>query len=86
MLKWLFKSKREMQGLIDSTRKSLANAESQLVERNKFIKDLVEENGEMKETIKEMRKITKKIKELSEGNKYNKPEIILNKINELLRP
>lgn len=38
----------EMQGLIDASRKALAEAESKILERNKLIKNLKDELDELK--------------------------------------
>ena len=75
----MFRRLKEMQSLINSSRKSLADAEVKICERNKLIAITVEENRELKELVKE-------IKRLAESNRYNKPDIILNKIKELVRP
>ena len=73
----MFKTKKEMQSLINSSRKSLADAEVKIAERNKLIQVTVEENRELKELVKE-------IKRLSESNRYGRPDIILNKVKEEL--
>jgi len=54
MFKFFGKSKKEMQGLIDASRKALAEAESKIVERNKFIQYEVEKNKKLEEKIKEL--------------------------------
>lgn len=75
----MFKTRKEMQSLINSSRKSLANAEIQISERNKLIEITVEENRELKELVKE-------IKRLATSNRYGKPDVILDKVKELVRP
>ena len=75
----MFKRRKEMQSLINSSRKSLANAEIQIAERNKIIEVTVEENRELKELVKE-------IKRLATSNRYGRPDVILNKVKELVRP
>lgn len=74
----MFKTKREMQSLIDSSRKSLANAEMMIAERNKLLKKTVTENRKGKDLIS-------KIKYLTECNNYNRPDVVLNKIKELVQ-
>lgn len=41
----------EMQGLIDASRKALAEAESKILERNKLIKNLKDELDELKKLV-----------------------------------
>ena len=72
-----FRKRREMQSLINSSRKSLADAEFKIQERNKFLKGIIIENRGSKELIS-------KIKYLVESNNFNRPDIILNKIKELV--
>lgn len=73
----MFRRRKEMQSLINSSRKSLANAEIQISERNKLIEITVEENRELKELVKE-------IKRLTTSNRYGRPDVILNKVKELV--
>lgn len=73
----MFRTKKEMQSLINSSRKSLADAEIQIAERNKLIEVIVEENRELKELVKE-------IKRLTTSNRYGRPNVILNKVKELV--
>lgn len=75
----MFRRKKEMQSLINSSRKSLAEAETLIEQRDKFLKETMIENKERKELIS-------KIKHLVESNNYNRPDIILNKVKELVRP
>ena len=73
----MFKRRKEMQSLINSSRKALADAEMKIEERNKFLKEIIVENRDRKELIR-------KIKFLVESNNYNRPDIILDKIKELV--
>lgn len=73
----MFRTKKEMQSLIDTSRKSLADAEVKIEERNKLIKTTREENRELKELVKE-------IKRLTTSNRYGRPDVILNKVKELV--
>ena len=72
-----FRKIKEMQSLIDTSRKSLADAEVKIEERNKLIKTTREENRELKELVKE-------IKRLTTSNRYGRPDVILNKVKELV--
>lgn len=45
------KTRKEMQSLIDSSRKSLGDAEERVCQRNKLIKDLRKENDDLKARI-----------------------------------
>ena len=47
----MFKRIKEMQGLIDASRKSLADAEYKIVERNKLIKCQAEQIKQLKDRI-----------------------------------
>jgi len=62
----MFKKRKELQSLVDTTRKSLANAEMQIAERNKMIRDLIEENRILKEKNKNLEI---KIEDLKNKNK-----------------
>ena len=50
----MFRSRKEMQSLIDSSRKSLAEAELQIAERNKLIKNEIAEKEQLKSKIKDI--------------------------------
>lgn len=50
----MFRSRKEMQSLIDSSRKSLAEAELQIAERNKLIKKEIAEKEQLKSKIKDL--------------------------------
>ena len=54
----MFRTKKEMQGLINSSRKSLANAEMMIAERNKFLKEIVVKNRNGKELIRKIKYLT----------------------------
>lgn len=47
----MFRRKKEMQSLINASRKSLAEAENKITERNKIIKNQMEENKLLKAKI-----------------------------------
>ena len=50
----MFISRKEMQSLIDSSRKSLAEAELQITERNKLIRNEIAEKEQLKSKIKDL--------------------------------
>ena len=50
----MFISRKEMQSLIDSSRKSLAEAELQIAERNKLIRNEIAEKEQLKSKIKDL--------------------------------
>lgn len=50
----MFRRKRELQSLVNASRKSLAEAEMKIAERNKLIKLEVEENARLKDKIKDL--------------------------------
>ena len=68
----------------------LARQVRDLSEENNQLRDLrvqeVHNNTVLLEKNTELTKILSKIKELSESNNYGKAEIILAKINDLVRP
>ena len=53
-LRNMFRSRKEMQSLIDSSRKSLAEAELQIAERNKLIRNEIAEKEQLKSKIKDL--------------------------------
>lgn len=50
----MFRSRKEMQSLINASRKSLANAEEQIQERNEIIRNEIEENARLREKVKDL--------------------------------
>lgn len=50
----MFRSRKEMQSLIDSSRKLLAEAELQIAERNKLIRNEIAEKEQLKSKIKDL--------------------------------
>ena len=50
----LFKTRKEMQSLINASRKALAGAEEKITERNKLINRQGKEIKELKEKIKDL--------------------------------
>lgn len=89
---------KELQSLVDSSRRSLKGAESRIKNKNMLIADLQNKNNELtKENIavheenKELRfeneeqaDLIKRISNLVSLNKYNNEKVFLNKIKELV--
>lgn len=87
----LFKSKKEMQSLINSRTTALKKAESQIDNRNRFIykqqeenKALYEENKDLRFELEEKGDLIKRIEGILNSNKYNNEKSALNKIKELV--
>lgn len=87
----LFKSKKEMQSLIESRTKALKKAESQIDNRNRFIYKQQEEMDKLKQENKELRfeleekgDLIKRIENILNSNKYNNEKAIFRTIKELV--
>lgn len=94
----MFKKVKELQSLVNASRKNLKDAESRIKNRNMLIADLQNKNNELtKENIavheenKELRfeneeqaDLIKRISNLVSLNKYNNEKVFLNKIKELV--
>lgn len=94
----MFKTRKEMQSLIDASRKSLANAEDEITRREKLIEMqrneiheyqkenevLYQENKELRFDNEELSELVRRIKNLTESNSYNNEKNILKKIKELV--
>lgn len=94
----MFKKVKELQSLVDSSRRSLKEAESRIKNKSMLIADLQNKNNELtKENIavheenKELRfeneeqaDLIKRISNLVSLNKYNNEKVFLNKIKELV--
>lgn len=94
----MFKKVKELQSLVDSSRRSLKEAESRIKNKSMLIADLQNKNNELtKESIavheenKELRfeneeqaDLIKRISNLVSLNKYNNEKVFLNKIKELV--
>lgn len=50
----MFRSRKKMQSLIDSSKKSLAEAEAEIAEINKLIKKEIAEKEQLKSKIKDL--------------------------------
>lgn len=94
----MFKKVKELQSLVNASRKNLKEAESRIKNRNMLIADLQNKNNELtKENIavheenkelrfenKEQADLIKRISNLVSLNKYNNEKVFLNKIKELV--
>ena len=94
----MFKKVKELQSLVNASRKNLKDAESRIKNRNMLIADLQNKNNELtKENIavheenkelrfenKEQADLIKRISNLVSLNKYNNEKVFLNKIKELV--
>ena len=94
----MFKRTKELQSLVDSSRKSLKDAERKVEDRNILIADLqkqneelsneniavYEENKELRFENEEQEELINRIKLIVTSNAYNNEKAILNKIKELI--
>ena len=87
----LFKSKKEIQSLINSRTKALKKAESQIDNRNRFIYKQQEEMDKLKQENKDLRfeleeydEFVERLERFLNSNKYNNEKSTLNKIKELV--
>ncbi len=94
----MFKKVKELQSLVNASRKNLKEAESRIKNKSMLIADLQNKNNELtKENIvvheenKELRfeneeqaDLIKRISNLVSLNKYNNEKVFLNKIKELV--
>ena len=73
----MFRKIKELQSLLNASRKTLANAEDKIVQRDHFIH---------KETVKHQRRseLVEQITRIVYSNNYGKPEVYLEKIRELV--
>lgn len=87
----MFRRTKELQSLVEATRKALKEAEDKAENRNAVIKDmeeqakaLYEENKDLKFENEEQLDLIKRIDKLVNSNQYNNEKAILNKIKELV--
>ncbi len=88
----MFKRTKELQTLLNASRKALKEAEDKVENRNILIKDmeeqakaLYEENKDLRFENEEQLDLIKRIDERVNSNKYNNEKAILDKIKELVR-
>ena len=73
----MFRKTKELQSLVDASRKNLETAERKVENGNILIADLQKKNEEQEELIN-------KIKRIATSNTYNNEKAILGKIKELI--
>lgn len=93
-----YKKIKELQSLVDESRKSLKNAEDKIENRSALIADLQnkneeltkenlavhEENKELRFENEEQKELIDRITRIATSNTYNNEKAILNKIKELI--
>lgn len=93
----MFKRTKELQSLVNASRKALREAESKIENRNILIKDMEEqalvlyeekkqllnENADLRSEKEELKHIIRTINQLMTCNQYNNEKTIKNKIIEL---
>lgn len=94
----MFRKTKELQSLVNASRKNLKDAERKVEDRNILIADLQKKNeelsneniavhGENKELRfenEEQRELIDRIKRIATSNAYNNEKVILGKIKELI--
>lgn len=73
----MFRKIKELQSLVDASRKNLETAERKVEDRNILIADLQKQNEEQEELID-------RITRIATSNTYNNEKAILGKIKELI--
>lgn len=76
---------KELQKLVDSSRKALKEAESKIQNKNRLIADMEEQAEVLYKEKKELQEVINRIDKLVNFNKYNNEKAVLNKIKELVR-
>lgn len=82
----MFRKRKELQRLIDTSRKSLAEAEGKLEKLSDELKIARHNNGILLNKNRKQNKTINEIYNLASGNTYGNDKAILNKIIELARP
>lgn len=89
----MFKRTKELQSLVEATRKSLKEAESKVGNRNMLIKEMEEqakalykENKDLNFKYEELKEVVKEIYNLATTQQYGSVKNLQNKLKELVRP
>ena len=82
----MFKRKKEMQSLINASRKSLADSEQNAVDLTNDLKITRNNNIALLSKNRKLKATINNIYNLTTNNTYNNDKVILNKIKELARP
>lgn len=87
----MFRKTKELQSLVNASRKNLKDAERKVEDRNILIADLQKENEELSneniavyEENEEQKELIDRIKRIATSNAYNNEKAILGKIKELI--
>lgn len=94
----MFRKTKELQSLVNASRKNLKEAESKIENRNILIADLQNKNAELKEENlavneknkdlrfenEEQKELIDRITRVATANTYNNEKVILSKIKELV--
>lgn len=94
----MFRKTKELQSLVDASRKALKDAERKIEDRNILIADLqkqnkeltneniavYEENKELRFENDEQKELIDRITKIATANSYNNEKAILSKIKELI--
>lgn len=79
----MFRREKELQSLVNLSRKSLAEAEETISKLSEEMRIVRHNNVVLLSRNRSLTKKIKDIKELVESNTYGRPEVILAKIKEL---
>lgn len=82
----MFKRKKELQSLVNSSRKSLAEAEERVCKISEELKIASHNNVILIGKNRKQNKLIEEITKLATSNNYNREDVILAKIRELVRP
>lgn len=87
----MFRKTKELQSLVNASRKALKDAESKIENRNILIADITKENLAIHEENKDLRfeneeqkELIDRIAKVATANAYNNEKVILGKIKELI--
>jgi hypothetical protein len=80
----MFKRTKELQSLVDASRKNLKDAERKVENRNILIADLQKKNKELRFENEEQKELIDRIARVATSNSYNNEKAILGKIKELI--
>ena len=80
----MFRKTKELQSLVNASRKNLKDAERKVEDRNILIADLQKKNKELRFENEEQKELIDRIKRIATSNAYNNEKAILSKIKELI--
>lgn len=82
----MFKRRKELQSLVNSSRKSLAEVEEKVCKISEELKIARHNNVILIGKNRKQNKLIEEITKLATSNNYNREDVILAKIRELVRP